>query len=123
MIVGGELGDGLLLLDLGLFGLARVHLVRSRLLAGRVGSGHGLALAHGSSSTKEIIDVQHAIIRGDQGRRIDVFEGFVLFGQELHVIDEENCGEWVHSILVSLDLVQEGRDMTLHKSQCFPFQF
>ena len=66
MIVGGELGDGLLLLNLGLFGLARVHLVRSRLLAGRVGVGHSFSLTNGNSSAKKIIDVQHAIMGGDQ---------------------------------------------------------
>ena len=69
MIVGGELGDGLLLLDLGLlFGLARGDLFRSGLLAGWVGSGHRFAFAHGNSSADHVVDVAHAIIAGDQGR-------------------------------------------------------
>ena len=67
MVLGGDLGDGLFLLDLLLlFGLARGNFVRSGLLAGRVRSGHRFAFTNSDSSADEIVHVVHALIGGDQ---------------------------------------------------------
>ena len=122
MVVGGDLGDGLLLLDLGLFGQARGDLVRSGLLAGLVRGKHCLAFTGFDSFPDEIVHLVHAFISGDQSGWDDVFEGFVQFAQELHKVRENlHCG-WPLTILVHLDLVQEGRDVALDKSQGLPLQ-
>ena len=122
MIFGGDLGDGFLVLDLGLFGLARGDLFRSRLLLGQLRGEHCLALTDGDSFSEEIVDVHHAIIGGDQGRRDDVFEDFVLLAHELHKVRQKlRCG-WPLTVLVHLDLVQEWRELALHKSQALPLQ-
>ena len=122
MIVGGDLGDGLLVLDLGLFGLARGDLFRSGLLLGQLRGERCLALTYGDSFPKEIVDVVDAIIRGDQSRWGDVLEGFVLLSKVLHVVKEKLRGFRPFAVLFHLDRVQKGRDVALHKSQALALQ-
>ena len=122
MIVGGDLGDGLLVLDLGLFGLARGDLFRSGLLLGQLRGEHCFALRYGDSFPKEIVDVVDAIIRGDQSRWDDVLEDFVLLAKVLHVVKEKLGCFRPFAVLFHLDRVQKGRDVALHKSQALSLQ-
>ena len=124
MIVGGDLGDGFLLLDLGIFfGLARGDLIWSGLLAGRFGSDHRFAFARGNPFADDIVHVVHTSIGGEQSLWVDLFEGFVQFGQVLHVVSDELESVWKFVILSFLDLVQKGRHVLLDKSQGLPLKF
>ena len=77
---------------------------------------------YGNPSAKEIVDVLLTIIGGDQRRWDDVFEGFVQFAQELNEVKENLHRFRPLAVLFHLDRVQEGRGVTLHKSQDLSLQ-
>ena len=110
MIVGGDLGDGLLVLDLGLFGLARGDLFRSGLLLGQLRGERCFALTYGDSFPKEIVNVVDSFIRGDLSLWDDVLEDFVLLAKVLHVI-KEKLGYFGHSPFFSILTVSKKDEM------------